>query len=252
MRRGLAAISAIVAVGAGALSLGLSGCGDEGAAGNSAGEVFVSWGDITDSTTRSRGDFLEDMVAFAERAAQEEALFYADVFGGVPTKTTKWPVQVDFSEPIRGAGGNDVLERDAREDRAEALRPMFERLLATDAGAPGSPLLEVLAITAEFAQQHRGLVLHVALFTDGGLIMDGADVRDGLSAATRKRLVARWAPRLRGLAGAHVYVIGVGRGTNLSRTQLDSVRTLIEDLVRGAGGRLVVWGPRLSQTFNGS
>jgi len=219
----------------------------------SADSTYVAWTDISPSTQGTRASYLGDEVTFVRWAAKARAQFYADAFGGVPSMTTDFPVQADFSVTKPAFDGNEDLADADRDCDAQSLKGPLEALAQKDPQGDGSSLLQTLAVTARFTEQLTDSVPYVALFTDGQVVEPSWDVRtQPLTQELRQSLVAEWAPQLAGLEGAHVFVVGIGRGVHMSPQQLTDVHAVLSDMLGEVHATLDVFGVRLAQGGAGS
>ncbi len=201
--------------------------------------------DSTVSTDDVRDKYKTDADTLVSRAAHKEAHFYAAACGANATGEVDWPV----SKWFRGTYSSDALNREQLNHQADEV---MEGTLAKEGIADlleveshdGTPLGEMLAVTARQCEQAGG---HCAiyLFTDGEWADGLLHVRDGVSKQDRERYLETYVPRLGGLEGSTVNFVGVGLGTSIGEVSLDEAKTVAQDLVEGAGGKMGFWTTRL-------
>jgi hypothetical protein len=188
-----------------------------------------------------------------EDAARVRSVLVAGTFAGDPGRSASpFPVVHRYARALNvkddGTGGNANLgkERLQRDGKAQGQRVAALFACAGDEHGGGTPLLSVLAQCAEQLRQAKidpDVERRVVLYSDGGIIGDGLDVRHGITDAQIDAAVAAFVPRLRGLAGARVWVIGAGSGTTIHGPVLDQVHELLRKVVEGAGGKLEGFTP---------
>lgn len=195
---------------------------------------------------RSLGDEAHDI---ALSAGTPGSRMLAGTFAGSTARTAeRWQVRTEYDLDLDATGGNErkareLLEIDARKEarRVKAL------LGCPDGSVPGSPLLSALeaaGIAFDDAALERGVDRHVVLYSDGAIVGDGLDVRRGITATDVRAAVRDWPPRLFGLRGASVWVIGADSGhRGISRETMRRVRAVMERVLAGAGARLEAFGP---------
>lgn len=182
-------------------------------------------------------------------AARPNSLLMAGAFAGDPGRApTPFPVVHRYGDGNLAngndpTGGNENLKRERMtlEGRRQGARVSAIFSCAAVPKAQGTPLLSVLALcarTLEDAAASPDADRRVVLYTDGALIGDGLDVRAGISGSALDATIKRFAPRLTGLHGARVWLIGVGSGTTISSETLDQVHALLSTLLDRVGARL--------------
>lgn len=192
-------------------------------------------------------EFEPDLVKVAEDAARHRQKLEFACVDGTPLTTAR-VLTVDFSR-LPGADVNpevadvdDETFQQVNLARAQSLRPEFHLRIMHGRETVGSGLLEGLVLPAQQAN-----VVRIVFWTD-------AEVRDpddgfNLPTATPAEMraeVRRWIPRLRGLAGRTVVVVGAGRGAQTQATALKAKRLFTALIDRGVHGHLV-WTRTLDQ-----
>lgn len=222
-------------VGLAAVGLALSGCG----AGQSSDSphpsrrIMIEW-DATGATNRIAGYRSELKNELVHDAVERDYVFAA-VLDGQPV-TTASVVAHDFAQPPPETEGEEAAEDDA------AFAEGFAHNLAASAGretVTGSGQLQGLLVAV-----HTPGIGEVFLWSDGVVNEPGFD----LSTASDAELdaeIARWKPKLVGLRGVTVVVVGVGRGVGKVAT-VERAHRLFFAIVNGNGGHLV-WTPTLAQ-----
>ncbi len=222
-------------VGLAAVGLALSGCG----AGQSSDpphpsrRIMIEW-DATGATNRITG-YREELKNELVNDAAEHDYVFAAVLDGQPV-TTASIVAHDFAQPPPDTEGEE-----AAEDNASYAEGVAHNLV-TSAGretVAGSGQLQGLLVAARTPG-----VGEVVLFSDGIVNEPNFDLStaDGLTLNTE---IKRWKPKLVGLRGVTVVVVGVGREVGKIVT-VERAHRLFAALVDGNGGHLV-WTPTLAQ-----
>jgi hypothetical protein len=213
-----------------------AGCGEAPpTAGRGGGSVDLLFGDCS-SFRRYTQEFVPEMLAVAVNSARVRHVLWAACFDGAPMRTLEWSAKVDFGDLPKEVRHNPRLADQYNLARALGLRRQLYAMVAnTPERAPGSGQLEAL----EVAAQTPGLA-RVFMWTDGAINeVDGVK----LKTATRTQLeqtVLRWAPRLRGLSGADLHLIGVGRGTQ-STSVVRNAEILFHELAQRDHARAFGW-----------
>jgi hypothetical protein len=224
-------------------ALVLSACGGGDHAQSDAASRIVCV-DSTFSTDAVRARYLPGIEEVAREAANAHAPFYAAACGANATGTVDWPVHKVFASRAIYSG---ELAAQYADSQVKKIIPRLKRLVETSSPQPGTPLGQMLAVAARQCAAVGG-GCSVFVFTDGGWADRLLRVRDGVTAAEQRRYVAAYAPRLRGLAGASVYFVGVGFGTSLGEARLHDAQRVATALVQKAGGQVKSWNVRLPTT----
>jgi hypothetical protein len=239
------AIAVLVGVGLVVAVAFLAGFAEDDPPGDTAPVVVCI--DSTVSTDEVRGSYLPDLEALARQVAARQGRFYAAACGANATGSVNWPVHEhfvtrgDYSDgPLREQVTNQVKGIVEGSGDSEGL----EDLIATSSTLEGTPLGEMLAVTARQCA-HVGPECLVYIFTDGEWADRLLRVRDGVSHSEEAAYVDAYASRLEGLAEAKVNFIGVGYGTNLGEVRLSQARDVAAALVETADGEMGDWTVRL-------
>lgn len=192
------------------------------------------------------------MPSAAERitvdGARASSVLIAGSFVGDPGRSpTPWPVVHQYPSvggDAPGAGGNANIqkERILLEGRRQAAAVAgLVRCQTADHGR-GSPLLSVLAQCADElarAVAPENAERRVVIYTDGAIIGDGLDARDGITDDQMQAAVAKFGPLLHGLRGAKVWFVGVGSGTTITPETLRVIKTMMAMVISRGGGELL-------------
>lgn len=223
----------------------LGGCGRTEEARNTTatGQGRVTW-ELFDCSgfRRFAADYVPDLLTVAKHVAAQDPpgkLAFACVDGQPLTNARV--TTVDFGTRPQGADLDPGIVADLNRAKAEGLKTDFEARIKAGRHDDGSGLLQGL----KFAADQPGLA-RVYFWTDG-------EVRDreggfNLPTATAPEIEAQvkhWAPRLAGLRGVQVVLVGGGRGAQNQETALKAEQ-LFRALLKAVGGELV-WTPTLGQ-----
>jgi hypothetical protein len=227
----------ILSVGFAAAALALSGCG--AAKPNdppSARRTILEW-DATGTTSRLPG-YRTELKGEIVHVAAERGDLFAAVLDGQPVTTANIETH-NFAQAPPEIEGDEVAEAD--EAFAEGFAHNFIASFASGETVSGSGQLQGLLLAA-----HTPDVAEVIVWTDGVVNepSDGFDLSTA-SVAGLNAEIARWKPKLVGLHGVTVVLIGVGRGVHHVIT-VERAHRLFDALVGDNGGHLV-WTPTLAQ-----
>lgn len=218
-------------------ALALSGCGGGRATNSSpasARRVVLEW-DATGATSRI-ASYRTELKNEVVHVAAEHGDLFAVVLDGQPLTTSSVTAR-NFAE----APPDGIEPNHANEALAAGFAHDFITSFTPQETVAGSGQLQGLMLAAQ--TPHVG---EVVLWSDG-VVNEPADGFD-LSAASVPELnaeIARWKPKLAGLRGVTVVIVGVGRGVHRIAT-VERAHRLFSALVEGNGGRLV-WTPTLAQ-----
>jgi hypothetical protein len=235
MHRALLAAVAVIAI------LGVAGCG--GGGDSSAAPATLVCVDSTHSTSKVRASYLPDLKSLASRAASEAGPFYVASCGSNATGTVRWPIHQQFARDSFLSG---ELAAEQAESEAKRATPQLERLVEVTSSKPGTPLGEMLSVAAGQCEA-ANRKCKVYIFTDGEWADGLLRVRGGVDTKERERYLHEYVPRLGGLAGASVWFVGVGYGTQMGALRLGEAEEVARLLVEEAGGRFEGWSVRLTE-----
>jgi hypothetical protein len=231
------------------LTVTLGGCGGGG---KTTGEqaflashrVDALLGDCSASFRQTSERLLPEMVAVALNSASQRRVLWAGCFAGAPLRTLAWNPKVDFDDLPSSVSGSPAIAERLNEARALGLRRRLAMMVRkTPRQAPGSGQLEALELAGQTPEIGR-----VFLFTDA-LIVEPEGI--SLSTATAvqiRQTIDRWAPRLRGLRGVQLTLIGVGYGAHNSRS-VRNAEQLFRGLARRVGVASFSWTQDLPASF---
>lgn len=169
-----------------------------------------------------------------DSASRSRTLWMA-CFDGSPLRSVDFDPKVDFADLTDSVSGSETLAARFTEARAlGTLKNIEKAIAATENQVKGSGQLEALEMAAKTPDTGR-----VFLVTD--LLSHEAD---GLNLATVSKVdiqqtVKRWLPRLRGLRGVQVFVIGAGLGAGSSEA-VRNAEQLFTTLITQAGGKVSI------------
>jgi hypothetical protein len=169
--------------------------------------------DCSHSFRRASERLIPEMIAVALDSAADRRRLWAACFAGSPLRHLRWTVQIDFGRLPRTATRNPAMADRINQARALGLQSKFEKIIhTTPRKAPGSGQLEALELAAQTAGVDR-----VFMFTDARIFEPGGVVVGSLSRAGVEGTVDRWAPRLQGLGGVELVIVGGGLGAPSAR-----------------------------------
>ena len=207
-----------------------------GAAASAAGHLDVVFGDCS-SFRRYTKVFVPEMVRVATDSARRRRAVWAACFDGAPLRTLRWAPKVDFGETPPNLSGPQVERLNLA--RALGLRPRLAAMADTPEKVGGSGQLEALEVAAQTAGVGR-----VWMFTDAVINeVDGISLRTATLTEIRDT-IRRWTPRLRGLAGVQLALVGVGLGTHDSQ-EVRNALALFRGLAAAVGTRSFSWSLEL-------
>lgn len=237
--------AAVALLGVAAAAVLLSGCGaaSRGAA-TQPPRLDLLIPDCSASFRESSKRLLPEMVEIARDSAARRRVLWAGCFAGAPLRTLAWSPKVDFGELPQGVDPGSPLADRLNQARAIGLQPKLKKIVEdTRAAEPGSGQLEAL----EMASQTRG-VGRVFLFTDAEINEPEAPDLSTATPSEIKRTIDLWAPRLRGLNGVELLLIGVGYGAHNSAS-VRAGRMLFAGLAKRVGTASFQWTQELPADF---
>lgn len=225
--------------------LALAGCG--GGGDSARREVDLLLPDCSASFHASSLRLLPEMVAIARDSAARGHVLWVGCFAGAPLRKLRWRLRVDFGELPPGVEAGTPLAESFVQARALGLRGRIRRLiLATRQTAPGSGQLEALEVASQAPDLKR-----VFLFSDAAVHEPEVPELNLASDAEIGAAVDRWSPRLRGLRGVELAMIGVGYGVHNSAS-VRAGRMLFGQLADRVGTASFAWTQELPPGFPGS
>jgi hypothetical protein len=123
-----------------------------------------------------------------------------------------WAYEIDFQDEYDSDRKIDEVEFATREEWFSEQAMIVERELERIAGESterGSALLEQLERIAMAMDDRGDRNLEIVICSDGEIVDEGVDIREDFDQA---QAVELWSPRLTGLEGARLTVVGFGRG----------------------------------------
>jgi hypothetical protein len=192
--------------------LGLATCGTTEEKADRPVDVLLA--DCSASFRASSLRLLPEMVSIAQDSAAKEHVLWAGCFAGGPLRKLRWKVRVDFGEYAPGIHPGTPLAENVNQARALGLRGRLRKLiLNTKQTVKGSGQLEALEVAAQAPSLSR-----VFLFSDAAIHEPEVPELFTASEAEIRQAVAHWAPRLSGLRGKRLVMIGVGLGEHNSKS----------------------------------
>jgi hypothetical protein len=237
-----------IACGLAGLTLALAGCGAQpvtpSAIGSLADRALAASGRTTfllvdgSSFRRFAPDYRADMTAVIGDVAARRGRVLAAIADGQPLTTARI-LTADFDAAPIGASDPSVAAR-FHQAKAIGLAGRLTRLVRNGQVVRGSGQLEALAVAANTPSLRT-----VVFWTDAVVNEPDGFTVTGATRQDVDRQVRRWAPRLRGLHGRTVVLLGVGRGVH-RRATVERAHRLFAGLARAAHFRLF-WAQSLAQ-----
>ena len=229
----------------------LAGCGSpqsnadrQAAAFLSAHRLDLLFADCSGSYRQASESFVPTMVEIAQNTAQARRILWAGCFDGAPMRMLVWNPQVDFGEIPSTLSGNPGLTNRFNQARALGLRgPLDTTIRTTPTRVPGSGQLEAL----ELASLTSG-VGRVYLFSDAEIHEAGVPSMNTATPAQIAQTVKLWVPRLRGLKGVQLLLIGVGRGVH-NAAAVRNAELLFRTIANDVGVASYSWSQTLPADF---
>ena len=232
-----------------ALVLALSACGEPvavapPAVGTIQNSELAAAGGTTfllvdgSSFRRFAADYEGEMAAVTQVVAAQRGRVLASVADGQPLTTARI-LSADFAAAPPGGSDPALLAR-FNQAKATGISRRLKRLMRSSQTVKGSGQLEALAVAANTPSLHA-----VVFWTDAVVNEAGGFNATSASRSDVSSQIRLWAPRLRGLQGRTVVLLGVGRGVHRSET-VRLARVLFAGLARAAGFRLR-WAQSLEQ-----
>jgi hypothetical protein len=229
----------------------LSACGNEQAdhedAFRNSHPVDLLIPDCSASFRQTSKQLVPEMVTVTLDSARQKRVLWAGCFAGAPLRTLAWKPKIDFGDLPDSLNDNPTFVEHFNEARALGLRRKLAAMVRhTPRRAPGSGQLEAL----ELASQTKG-VGRVFLFTDALIVEpEGLDLRTATPSDIHQA-ISLWAPRLTGLRGVELMLVGVGYGANNSRSVRNAAR-LFSGLAHRVGAGSFSWTQSLPADFSDS
>ncbi len=184
------------------------------------------------------------MVQIAQNTAQARRILWAGCFDGAPMRMLVWNPQIDFGEIPPTLSGNPGLANRFNQARALGLRRSLDAMIrTTPTRMPGSGQLEALELASLTAGVGR-----VYLFSDAEIHEAGAPSMNTATPAMIQQAVNVWVPRLRGLKGVQLMVIGVGRGVH-NAAAVRNAELLFRTIAKNVGVASYSWNQTLPADF---
>jgi len=211
----------------------LAGCAEEGQGQAASRRNAVLLVDCSGSTAAFRSTWIPEVIGATAQALNRRQLVWIDCIDGSPLATARFVLRLDGRNIPSAYEGNEVLADEFNRARAASLRPKLEQLFAGTRRARGSGILDGLEAAGGLRPAQ------VVLWTDGLVIQaeNRIDLNKPLSPASERGIVDTWAPRLAGLRGAQVTIVGVGTGAH-SALSARQVRRLFPELLSKAGANV--------------
>ncbi len=229
---------------AGAVSLTLAACGTTTTTNNAASvqptKIVVEWDGS--GFNRFANLYKEEVTAVMQELAAQKDEVMTTVLDGQPITTAGF-ITINFADSLH----KEEVEKEQEPETKQAIAAGLVKTLIANAKevVRGSGQLQGLELAAETPG-----VTRIYQWTDG-VINEPAN-RFSLTGATESQVTAeirQWQPRLTGLRGKTVMIIGVGRGVN-QVTTVERAHRLFRAVVEGKNGGHLVWTPTLAQAEN--
>lgn len=180
-----------------------------------------------------------DMLAVAERVAAAKGKLLMTCTDGQPLTTTRI-MSVDFGMAPPGVTDPDLISRINRA-RAAGLDPTIKSIIRQQKTVAGSGQLEGLEVAG------RPNVAAIYYWTDAEVreAHGGFDIRRATDSAINAE-TSLWSPRLLGLKGVTVTIIGAGKGAQ-NAAEVRQSRQLFEGLIEDSDGGHLRWVQSLGQ-----
>jgi len=223
-----------------AVSLMLAACGTTTTTNNvthpNPTKVVVEWDGS--GFSRFANLYKEEVTAVIQKLAAQEDEVLTSVLDGQPITTGSFTT-TNFADSLQ----KEEVEKEEEPETKQAIAAGLAKTLIARAKeiVPGSGQLQGL----ELAANTPG-VARIYQWTDG--VVNEPSNHFSLTGASESQVTAeirQWQPRLRGLKGKTVVIIGVGRGVN-QVTAVERAHRLFRALVEGNGGQLT-WTPTAEQ-----
>lgn len=215
------------------------GGGDETGAGDSAGgRLDLLIADCSKSFRASSERLLPAMVTIAADSAEQDRALWAGCFAEAPLRTLVWDPKVDFG--VLPKGVNPSVADRVNVARALGMEPkLLEMIRETPDSDGGSGQLEALEVASETEDLGR-----LFLFTDAAIHQDHVPDMTTATPAEIRDTIEVWAPRLRGLRGVHLVLVGVGFGVHNSAS-VRNAKLLFHGLADRVGAASFKWTQEL-------
>lgn len=225
--------------------LACTGCGEGEAP--SSGKLDLLIADCSVSFRASSMRLLPEMVAIARDSAAKERVLWSGCFAGAPLRKLRWKVREDFGEYPDGVNAGTPLADSFNQARAIGMRKELEAMVVnTKQSVGGSGQLEALEVASEAPELGR-----VFLFTDAAIHQPQVPELYTASPADIRETAELWAPRLRGLQGVELIMLGVGYGVHNSKS-VRAARMLFRELAKRVGAASFEWTQQLPPRFPSS
>jgi hypothetical protein len=229
----------------------LSGCGGSGEETAKASETAnrrldLLIADCSDSFRESSLRLIPEMVEIALDSAEKRNVLWSSCFAGAPLRTMVWDPKRDFGQTGEGYHYNDEILDRLNLAMALGLRGKLRTMvLETPDTVPGSGQLEALEVASEAPNVGR-----VFLLTDAAIHEPEVPELNTASRAELRETVDLWAPRLRGLRGVELTMLGAGYGVHNSAS-VRAGRFLFRSLAAQVGTASFGWTQELPPDFGG-
>lgn len=220
----------------------IGGCGSSGDQTSRRLDLLIA--DCSISFRESSLKLLPQMVTIAKDSAAKEHVLWSGCFAGAPLRTLSWKPRRDFGEYPPGINPGTPLADNFNQARAIGLRKELRwMVINTKATEPGSGQLEALEVAAQTPN-----VARVFFLTDAAIHEPEVPELYTASMGDLRRTIDLWAPRLRGLHGIELIMIGVGYGEHNSKS-VRAGRFLLRGLAERVGTASFDWTQELPPLF---
>jgi hypothetical protein len=203
--------------------------------------------DCSASFRQASERLVPEMVAVAQNSASQKRILWAGCFAGAPLRTLIWNPKVDFGELPSAVSNSAQLAERLNEARALGLKRKLEAMVRhTPLRAPGSGQLEALEVASQTADVGR-----VIMYTDAEINEPQGVSLSKATPAEIRQAIQLWAPRMKGLRGVQLMLVGVGYGAHNS-TSVRNAEMLFRGLAKRVGMSSFSWSQSLPVTFSSS
>ena len=201
-------------------------------------DIYV---DATYSNDQVAGECMPDVMAAARLAAASRGFVTFRSFDGDPFRRRGVSKAFDEGVPASREGTSGELEY--LEEQASDMRGELEGLAKERPVVGGTPLIDVLRRAARNGRGHSGALRRVLICTDGLFTDVNPHV---MTLAEARRAGARIG---QGLRGATVDFIGIDASDPDRGDYVESLRPLVEALLRAAGVQMGNWDVELGSEW---
>lgn len=226
----------------------LGGCGgdeDATAAKQPDRNLDLVVADCSDSFRESSLRLIPEMIQIAVDSAEERNVLWAGCFAGAPLRTLIWEPKVDFGQTSEKFHISDEVVDRVNQAQALGLKRKLRTMVEdTPATVPGSGQLEALEVASEAPNVGR-----IFFLTDAAIHEPEVPELNEATETELRQAANRWAPRLHGLKGVELTMLGAGYGVHNSAS-VRHARFLFRELAKEVGTASFSWTQELPPEFD--